>query len=340
MSSPSQPSSPPSSPEPRHRRDKKRSSAHHECGHSMSPSTCDRRRREKWRCLLSPSPTPSTRESYKHCWSRSRGRDCPSDSSWGAHPDLLFVCHATCTCNLCNAYSEHLALASFRRSEDFLDACLDLADSLACTLGHRPIGSLERWLRDADELNERLHEENEVLKAQLASLGASQQPPPQPLGAGPSSCPGATPTDTFVGGGFGALCPKEYQRLIGVTDLIPRTLQSRGNFPSQLSLRLPMSQYILKATSTWMSNPNSPLLLRGLPPSRRPSTMLRDICSKALPGRNDPAKRLSSDGQTTTTGKYKPYSFSTSICYMHASTERHNTSSGTLTLRFPYPFLL
>jgi len=91
-------------------------------------------------------------------------------------------------------------LASFRRSEDFLDARLDLVDSLARTLGHHPIGSLERWLRDADKLNEHLREENKVLKARLASLGASQQPPPQPLGAGPSSRPGVTPTDTFVGG--------------------------------------------------------------------------------------------------------------------------------------------
>jgi len=104
------------------------------------------------------------------------------------------------TCNLCDAYGEHLTLTSFRCSEDFLDARLDLADGLARTLGHRPVGSLERWLQDADELNERLREENEVLKARLASLGASQQPPPQPLGAGPSSHPSVTPADTFVGG--------------------------------------------------------------------------------------------------------------------------------------------
>jgi len=110
------------------------------------------------------------------------------------------VCHATRTCNLCDAYGEHLALASFRHSKDFLDARLDLADGLACTLGHRPVGSLEHWLWDVDELNERLREENEVLKARLASLGASQQPPPQPLGAGPSSRPGVTPADMFVGG--------------------------------------------------------------------------------------------------------------------------------------------
>jgi len=75
-----------------------------------------------------------------------------------------------------------------------------LADGLAHTLGHRPVGSLECWLWDADKLNERLREENEVLKAWLASLGASQQPPPQPLGTGPSSRPGMTPADTFVGG--------------------------------------------------------------------------------------------------------------------------------------------
>jgi len=68
--------------------------------------------------------------------------------------------------------------------------------------------------------------------------------------------------------------------------------------------------------------------------------MLRDVCSKALPGRNDPVKRLSSDGQMTTMGKYKPYSFCTSICYTHSSTERHNTSSRTLMLGSPYPFLL
>jgi len=104
------------------------------------------------------------------------------------------------TCNLCDAYGEHLALTSFQRSEDFLDACLDLADGLARTLGHRPIGLLEHWLWDVDKLNKCLCKENEVLKARLASLGASQQPPPQPLGAGPSSCPGATSTDTFVGG--------------------------------------------------------------------------------------------------------------------------------------------
>jgi len=142
MSSPSQPSSPPSLPEPWHRRDKKRSSAHHERGRSMSPSTRDCRRREKRRRSPLPSPTPLTHESHKHCRSCSRRRDRPSDSSWGAHPDLPFMCHATRTCNLYDVYGEHLVLASFRCSEDFLDARLDLADGLAHTLGH---SLLARW---------------------------------------------------------------------------------------------------------------------------------------------------------------------------------------------------
>ena len=144
----------------------------------MSPSAHNHCRREKRRCSPSPSPTLSTCKSHKHHRLCSCGRDHPSDSSWGAHPDLPFVCHATHTCNLCDVYGEHLALTLFWCSEDFLDARLDLADSLAHTLGHHPVGLLEHWLQDADELNEHLHEENKVLKAWLVSLGASQQPPP------------------------------------------------------------------------------------------------------------------------------------------------------------------
>jgi len=293
MSSPSQPPSPPSLPEPRHRRDKKCSSAHHEHGHSMSPSTRHR--------LALPHRLARVINAVGHALV---GVTAPLTAP--GVPTLI-----SCSCAMPRAH--------------VICATRTVSTSRSHHFGAARTSLMHAWIWQT---------------AWPVLWGIAPSPLPSPWVQGPLPILARLLLTRLLGGGFGALCPKEYQRLIRVTDLIPHTLQSQGNFPSQLLLQLPMSQYISKATSTWMSNPNSLLSLRGLPLSRRPSTMLRDVCSKALLGRNDPAKRLSSDRQMMTTGKYKPYSFSTSIFYTHSSMERHNTSSGTLMLGFPYPFLL
>ena len=196
MSSPSR--SPSSSPEREPRRDKKHHGAHPERERSMSPATCDRRRRDKrWRSL-SPSSS-SAQESCKRRRSCSCGCGHSATGSWGAHPNLPFICH-TGTCDACWAYGEHLALALFCHDEDFLEACQGLKDNLAHLLDHSPAASWEQWCHEADECANRLHEENNTLRAKLVSLGGSQQPPPQPQGVGPSSQRSAPPAESFSGG--------------------------------------------------------------------------------------------------------------------------------------------
>ena len=196
MSSPSR--SPSLSPECEPRCNKKHHGAHPERERSMSPATCDCRRRDKWQHSPSPS-SPSTQESRKHRRSHSRGRGHSATGSWGAHPNLPFICH-TGTCDACQAYGEHLTLASFCHDEDFLEALTSLKDNLTRLLDHSPAVSWERWCHEVDECANRLREENDTLRAKLVSLGGSQQPPPQPQGEGPSSQHSAPPTESFSGG--------------------------------------------------------------------------------------------------------------------------------------------
>ena len=198
MSSPSRSPLPSSSPEHKPRHDKKCSGAHSEHEHLMSPAACDHRRRDKRRRLPSPL-SPSTHESRKCQQSRSRGRGRPTTSSWGAHPDLPFLCHMG-TCDACWVYGEHLTLASFCHDEDFLKARQGLEDNLARLLDHSPTATWERWCHEVDECADRLCEENDTLQAKLTSLGVSQQAPTQTQGAGLSSQCNAPPAESFSGG--------------------------------------------------------------------------------------------------------------------------------------------
>ena len=197
MSSPSQSPLPSSSPECKPRHDKKCSGTHpeHEC--SMSLATHNHHHRDKWQHLPSPL-SPSTHESRKHWQLRSHRHGHPATGSWGAHPNLPFLCH-TGACEACQAYGEHLALVSFCRDEDFLKAHQGLKDNLAHLLDHSPTASWERWCCEADKRANCLHEENDTLWEKLASLGASQQPPTQTQGTGPSSQCNAPPAE-FSGG--------------------------------------------------------------------------------------------------------------------------------------------
>ena len=104
------------------------------------------------------------------------------------------------TCDACRAYGEHLTLALFCHNKDFLEACQGLEDNLARLLDHSPAASWEQWCHEVEKRANHLHEENDTLRAKLAFLGGSQQPPPQPQGAGPSSQCNAPPAESFSGG--------------------------------------------------------------------------------------------------------------------------------------------
>ena len=206
MSSPSQSPSPSSSPECKPRPDKKHTSAHHEHGRSMSPSTCNHHHRDKQQRSPSPS-SPLTHESHKCQWSHSRGCGLPDTGFWGAHPNLPFICHMG-TCDACRAYGEHLTLVSFHRNTDFLKARQGLEDNLARLLDHSPTASWEWWCHKVDEHADRLCEENDTLQVMLVSLGSSQQPPPQPQGAGSSSHCGSIPTESSSRGRDQGIAPQ------------------------------------------------------------------------------------------------------------------------------------
>ena len=92
MSSPSQSPSPSSSPECKPRPDKKHTSAHHEHGRSMSPSTCNHHHRDKQQRSPSPS-SPLTHESHKCQWSHSRRCGLPELASGVLTP--IFHSYAT-----------------------------------------------------------------------------------------------------------------------------------------------------------------------------------------------------------------------------------------------------
>ena len=200
MSSPSQsPSLSSSSPECKPRPNKKHHSTHHEHECLMSPATHDCCRMDKWQCSPSPS-SPSTHESCKHWQLCSHRHSHPDTGSWGAHPNLPFICHMG-TCNACQAYGEYLTLASFHHDKDFLGACQGLnLDNLAHLLDHSPTATWKRWCHEVDNHADRLHEENDTLQVKLMSLGASQQPPAQPQGVGLSSQRDAPPAESFSGG--------------------------------------------------------------------------------------------------------------------------------------------
>ena len=118
----------------------------------------------------------------RHC-SCSRDDDC-----WGVHPELPYIAHShNSRCSVCTEYGAHLALASAAQLCTYQHARYDLVHLQDHLLQCHSIKDVDRMLHHAEADNEdlqsdnaRLQEENDELKAHLASMGPLQ---PQPATA-------------------------------------------------------------------------------------------------------------------------------------------------------------
>ena len=169
------PSSRPSSPSPvcKPRRCQSRSTSH---GRERSQSTGNSDDRRKRRQSPSP-PQASDKTCRKQCRSRSRDDDC-----WGVHPELPYITHShNSRCLVCTEYGAHLALASAAQLRTYQHARYDLVYLQDRLLQRRSIEDVDRMLRHAEADNKDLRsdnaclqEENNKLKARLASMGPLQ----------------------------------------------------------------------------------------------------------------------------------------------------------------------
>ena len=167
------PSSRHSSPSPV-RKPRRRPSCSSSCGRSRSTGDGDDRRKRR----RSPSPPrTSDRTRGKRCRSRSRDDDC-----WGVHPELPYITHShSSRCSVCTEYGAHLALAFAAQLRTYQCACYNLVHLQDRLLQHRSVEDVDRMLRHAEADNKELQsdntclqEENNELRARLASLGPSQ----------------------------------------------------------------------------------------------------------------------------------------------------------------------
>ena len=169
-----------------------------------SRSTGDGDDRRKHRQSPSP-PRTSDRTRGKQCRSHSRDDDC-----WGVHPKLPYITHShSSRCSVCTEYGAHLALASVAQLHTYQHTCYDLRTyQRACydlvhlqdrLLQRRSVKDVDRMLHHAEADNEelrsdntRLQEENDELRARLASLGPSQ--PHSTIGPSTNDTPSRAPS--------------------------------------------------------------------------------------------------------------------------------------------------
>ena len=118
-----------------------------------------------------------------------RRRSCSRDDDcWGVHPELPYVAHShNSRCSVCTEYGAHLALASAAQLRTYQRARYNLIHLQDRLLQCRSIKNVDRMLRHVEADNEdlrsdnaHLQEENDELKARLASMGPLQ---PQPTTA-------------------------------------------------------------------------------------------------------------------------------------------------------------
>ena len=137
------------------------------------------------RCCRSPSP-PQTSDKMRGKRRRLRSHD---DDCWGVHPELPYIgTHShNSRCSVCTEYGAHLALASAAQLCTYQCACYDLVHLQDRLLQRRSVEDVDRMLHHAEADNEdlrsdnaHLQEENDKLKARLASMGPLQ---PQPATA-------------------------------------------------------------------------------------------------------------------------------------------------------------
>ena len=134
------------------------------------------------------------------------------------HPELPYITHGA-RCAVCAEYGAHLALASVTQARTYQRARYDLVDSKDRLLQRRSVDDAERLLARAENdntelraANNRLLEENEILRAKLASLGSSSNIP-QTRGASSSSTLNAPPAETSSSRGraWGLQAPPQRQ---------------------------------------------------------------------------------------------------------------------------------